>query len=92
MADHRPGHHQPCDHQPLIMPIDALILTYVVSLLAGLSGLAIYSELRRRRFGPTATEDRIFRCQNCGLVYTDDADVDRSRCSQCGRLNDAFEF
>jgi hypothetical protein len=74
------------------MPIDALILTYVVSLLAGLSGLAIYSELRRRRFGPTATEDRIFRCQSCGLVYTDDADVDRSRCSQCGRLNDAIEF
>jgi predicted Zn-ribbon and HTH transcriptional regulator len=74
------------------MPIDALILTYVVSLLAGLSGLAIYSELRRRRFGPTATEDRIFRCRNCGLVYTDDADVDRSRCSQCGRLNDAIEF
>jgi protein-arginine kinase activator protein McsA len=74
------------------MSNEALILAYVVSLLAALSGIAIYSELRRRRFGPTATEDRIFRCQKCGLVYTDDADVDRSRCSQCGRLNDAIVF
>jgi hypothetical protein len=74
------------------MSVDALILAYTVSLLAALSGLAIYSEMRRRRFGPTATEDRIFRCRNCGLVYTDDPDVDRSRCSQCGRLNDAIEF
>jgi protein-arginine kinase activator protein McsA len=74
------------------MPVATLILAYVVSLLAALAGLAIYSEFRRSRFGPTASEDRIFRCRNCGLVYTDDADVDRSRCSQCGRLNDAIEF
>ena len=74
------------------MASQTLILLYVVSLLAGLSALAIYYELRRRRFGPAATEDRIFRCQNCGLVYTDDPDVDRSRCSQCGRLNNAIEF
>jgi len=74
------------------MSIPELILTYVVALLAGLSGVGIYSELRRRRFEPTASEDRIFRCQKCGYVYTDDPDVDRSRCSQCGRLNDAIQF
>ena len=74
------------------MSNDTLILLYVVSLLAGISGLAVYSELRARRFGPTASEDRIFRCKKCGLVYTDDADVDRSRCSQCGRMNDAILF
>jgi hypothetical protein len=74
------------------MPIGSLIAAYVVSLLAALSGLAIYSEMRRRRFGPTPSQDRIFRCENCGFVYTDDVDVDRSRCSQCGRLNDAIEF
>lgn len=74
------------------MSIEALIFAYVVSLLAALSGLAIYSELRRRRFGPASAEDRIFRCENCGLVYTDDVDVDRSRCSQCGRINDAISF
>ncbi len=74
------------------MPADYLIFTYVFSLLAALSGLAIYSEMRSRRFGPTSSEDHIFRCKRCGLVYTDDADVDRSRCSQCGRSNDAIEF
>ena len=63
------------------MPLDGLI-----------GALAVYSEFRRRRFRPEPTEDHIFRCQKCGFVYTDDADVDRSRCSQCGRLNDVFEF
>lgn len=74
------------------MSIANLILTYVVVLLAGLAGVGIYSELRRRRFEPRPSEDRIFRCQKCGFVYTDDADVDRSRCSQCGRMNGAIEF
>jgi hypothetical protein len=74
------------------MSMPNLILTYVVVLLAGLAGLAIYTELRRRRFQPTPTEDHIFRCQRCGYVYTDDPDVDRSRCSQCGRVNAAIEF
>ncbi len=74
------------------MSIPDLILTYVVVLLAGLVGVAIYAELRRRRFQPTPSEDRIFRCRRCGYVYTDDPDVDRSRCSQCGQLNEAIEF
>jgi len=74
------------------MSIPDLILTYVIVLLAGLAAVGIYSEFRRRRFEPTASEDRIFRCERCGYVYTDDPDVDRSRCSQCGRMNDAFEF
>jgi hypothetical protein len=74
------------------MSIQNLILTYVVVLLAGISGIAIYAELRRRRFEPTPSEDRIFRCRRCGYVYTDDPDVDRSRCSQCGLMNEAIEF
>jgi len=74
------------------MSIASLILTYVVVLLTALTGVAVYAELRRRRFEPTASEDRIFRCGRCGYVYTDDPDVDRSRCSQCGQLNDAFRF
>jgi len=63
-----------------------------VTLLAALAGLGISCEMRRRRFEPTPSEDRIFRCQHCGYVYTDDADVDRSRCSQCGKMNEAIEF
>ena len=74
------------------MTDDVLIFAYMVSLLAAISGLAVYSEMRRRRFGPAVETDRIFRCGNCGLVYTDDADVERSRCSQCGRLNEAINF
>ena len=74
------------------MSIPELILTYVVVLLASLAGLGIYSELRRRRFEPGPSEDRIFRCGRCGYVYTDDPDVDRSRCSQCGKLNEPIVF
>jgi predicted Zn-ribbon and HTH transcriptional regulator len=74
------------------MSIPNLILTYLLALLIALAGAAIYSEMRRRRFQPRPSADRIFRCQKCGYVYTDDPDVDRSRCSQCGRLNDAIQF
>src|SRR5438046_2931824 len=76
----------------LPMPVHDLILSYVVLLLAAVSALGIYSEFRRRRFQPGPSADRIFRCERCGYVYTDDPDVDRSRCSQCGRMNEAIEF
>jgi rubrerythrin len=74
------------------MSIAGLILVYVVVLLSALAGVGIYAELRRRRFEPTPSEDRIFRCGRCGYVYTDDPDVDRSRCSQCGQQNEAIRF
>jgi len=76
----------------MAMSLEHLIGGYVLSLLAALSVLAIYSEIRSRRFGPARKQDRIFRCERCGSIYTDDADVDRSRCSQCGTLNEPFEF
>jgi hypothetical protein len=74
------------------MTIPTLIEIYVTLALAGLLGLWIFSEMRRRRFGPSHSEDRIFRCAKCGFVYTDDPDVDRSRCSQCGKLNEPIVF
>lgn len=74
------------------MSVAGLILTYVVVLLFSLAAVAVYAELRRRRFEPTPSEDRVFRCGRCGYVYTDDPDVDRSRCSQCGRMNEAITF
>jgi predicted Zn-ribbon and HTH transcriptional regulator len=74
------------------MSIPDLILTYVVALLGLLATVAIYAELRRRRFEPAPSQDRIFRCQDCGYVYTDDPDVDRSRCSQCGQMNEPIKF
>lgn len=74
------------------MPADKILFVYVVLLLGALTTIAVYTEVRRRRFRPEPTEDSIFRCHKCSFVYTDDADVDRSRCPQCGQLNDAFEF
>jgi rRNA maturation endonuclease Nob1 len=74
------------------MSWQTIIFGYVFSLLAALSVLAIYSEIRSRRFGPARKQDRIFRCERCGSIYTDDADEDRSRCSQCGKLNEPFQF
>jgi predicted Zn-ribbon and HTH transcriptional regulator len=74
------------------MSAASLIFCYVAMLLSGLVVLTVLSEMRRRRFRPSATEDKIFRCEKCGFVYTDDADVDRSRCSQCGKNNEPIEF
>jgi len=69
-----------------------LILGYVLAMIGGLTALAIYAEMRRRRFEPTPSQDRVFRCRRCDYVYTDDPDVDRSRCSQCGQMNDPIQF
>jgi len=74
------------------MSISALMLFYVVLALGALSVVGIFSELRRRRFGPAHPEDRVFRCKKCGNVYTDDADVERSRCTQCGKLNEPVVY
>ena len=74
------------------MSIAALITIYVALALGAICGVGIYSEMERRRFGPAHPEDRVFRCAKCGLVYTDDADVDRSRCSACGKLNEPIVF
>jgi hypothetical protein len=72
--------------------INALIEVYVALALGALCVVGVFSELRRRRFGPAHPEDRIFRCKDCGFVYTDDPDVDRSRCVHCGKLNEPIEF
>jgi DNA-directed RNA polymerase subunit RPC12/RpoP len=74
------------------MSPSTLMVIYVAGMLGALCALGIYSEIRRRRFRPAHGQDRIFRCKNCGAVYTDDPDVDRSRCSQCGKLNEPIEF
>jgi hypothetical protein len=84
------GNQRANDHS--LMSAHTIIFGYVTLLLGGLVALTIYSEMRRRRFRPSASEDRIFRCEKCGFVYTDDPDVDRSRCSQCGKSNTAIQF
>lgn len=72
--------------------MDTLFFAYVAALLGALSLVAVYYEFRRKRFEPTPSADRIFRCEKCAFVYTDDPDVDRSRCPQCGTLNESINF
>lgn len=74
------------------MTPDQLLTIYVLTLLSGVAAAAWVDEVRRRRFEPRPSEDRVFRCQECRYVYTDDPDVDRSRCPQCGCTNERFEF
>ncbi len=74
------------------MNISHLLVIYVALALGTLCTVGILSEFRRRHFGPAHPEDRVFRCGKCGFVYTDDADVDRSRCTQCGKLNEPIQF
>lgn len=71
---------------------DLLFFLYIVVLLGGMAAVGAYHERRRKRFEPAPSRDRIFRCGACGFVYTDDPDVDRSRCPQCGTVNSEFQF
>ena len=74
------------------MRIETLLFWFLASMLGGIAIIAVYYERRRRRFEPTPTRDHIFRCEKCSFVYTDDEDVDRSRCPQCGTHNEEFKF
>ena len=69
-----------------------LLFGYAFLLLGVLGAVAVFYEYRRKRFDPTSTEDRIFRCESCAYVYTDDPGVDRSRCPQCGTMNQWIRF
>jgi rubrerythrin len=74
------------------MKVEDLLFAYVAAALGTVAVLVVQSDMRRRRFGPRPSADHIFRCEQCGYVYTDDPDVDRSRCPQCGQTNDLFQF
>jgi rubrerythrin len=69
-----------------------LIAIWTTVVLAAIGGLSIHGEFRRRRIGADVSEDRVFRCGQCTAVYTDDENVERSRCPQCGKTNEAFRF
>ncbi len=69
-----------------------LLFAYVATLLLGVSLLGYYSRLQRQRFEPPRRDDRVFRCDSCRYVYTDDPQVERSRCPSCGEMNSHFTF
>ncbi|MEQ2009827.1 MAG: hypothetical protein ABMA26_23835 [Limisphaerales bacterium] len=74
------------------MALDGIIFTYVAVLVGAITGIGILYERRRRRFEPEPTEDHLFRCRRCSYVYTDDSDVELSRCPHCGTSNEVVEF
>lgn len=74
------------------MTTDALIFVYVAVTLGALCFVGLYHERRQRSFEPTPSKDQIFRCEKCAFVYTDDEDVDISRCPQCGQNNQPIKF
>ncbi|MCD6339046.1 MAG: hypothetical protein J7M29_06675 [Verrucomicrobia bacterium] len=69
-----------------------LLLLYALGSLALIGALALGTEWRRRTIRPAPSNDNVFWCRQCGYVYTDDPDVDRSRCPQCGQFNDPVSF
>ena len=75
----------------LMFPDQVIFLCFAV-VISLLGVFALLYEFRRKRFEPEPTEDRVFRCQDCAYVYTDDHDVDRSRCPECGLVNSPFVF
>jgi rubrerythrin len=71
---------------------ETLMTAYVLGVGGFITFLAVMDEIQRRSFNPPRAPDRIFRCDNCSWVYTDDPQVDRSRCPGCGRTNEPFHF
>src|SRR3569833_3385084 len=62
------------------MPLAKLLNGYLLLLLGSLIVAVIYTELRQRLFKTTPKQNQKKHNTNCGSVYTDDPDVDRSRC------------
>jgi rubrerythrin len=74
------------------MITEKLLTLYLLAVGGLIGSLAILDEVRRRAFNPPREPDRIFRCLDCGWVYTDDPGVERSRCPGCGRTNEPFRY
>ena len=74
------------------MTPDQLIWVYVFAGMLGLSGVAVMSAIHRKRFDPEPTSDHIYRCTQCAMVYTDDVDVELSKCPQCGEMNEPMQY
>ena len=69
-----------------------ILFAWTFGALAVLGLVALWNAYRRRTFEPARRPDTIFRCTECAAVYTDDPEVERSRCPQCGQTNHPVEF
>jgi hypothetical protein len=57
--------------------------------LAVLSLLVLYYNHRRYAWKPRRRKEKIYRCANCGRIYTDRRNVPLSTCPGCRQLNEA---
>ena len=68
------------------------IFIFLFVLLMGWVFAAFYLRRKDAGFNPESSGDTIFECQECDHFYTDDADVERSLCPECGKMNSPVQF
>ena len=69
-----------------------VIFLFLIVLLSGWAVVAFYARRQDVKFDHTASHDHVFRCEGCEYVYTDDGDVERSLCPECGKMNNSVQF
>ncbi|MGC8743242.1 MAG: hypothetical protein ACP5T0_05120 [Verrucomicrobiia bacterium] len=74
------------------MSAEKIIIAFTLVPLAMVFAYFFYSEKKRRQFLQPETKEKVFRCVQCGLVYTDDNEVELSPCPKCGASNEEFKF
>jgi len=74
------------------MSAEKIIIAFTLVPLAAVFAYFFYSEKKRRQFLQPEIKEKVFRCVQCGLVYTDDNEVELSPCPKCGTSNEEFKF
>ena len=69
-----------------------VIFLFLFVLLSGWAVVAFYTRRQDVKFDHAASHDHVFRCGGCEYVYTDDGDVERSLCPECGKMNNSVQF
>ena len=69
-----------------------VIFLFLIVLLSGWAVVAFYARRQDVKFDHAASHDHVFWCEGCEYVYTDDGDVERSLCPECGKMNNSVQF
>ncbi len=74
------------------MSTESFITFYMLLPLVAIFVYYFYSERRRIYFLQPLEKEKVFRCTQCGMVYTDDSEVELSPCPKCGSPNEKIKF
>ena len=74
------------------MLLSDIIFIFLIVLLLGWAAIAFYARCRDVKFDHAINHDHVFHCVGCDYIYTDDSDVDRSLCPECGKMNSSVQF